>query len=88
MNMEQPLEQSPVRGVEAAVAEHELKKRQRLEMLREGHDVVYNGLRLKYDGEEARESFVVKLKTPDGMITSVPAELLAEEGWELAPSEE
>ncbi|HTP56788.1 MAG TPA: hypothetical protein VMJ72_00725 [Candidatus Paceibacterota bacterium] len=90
MNQEKPKEPVPQGVVETidlggAVEQRELKKRQRMEMLREGYQVSYGGLPLEYVGEETKEDYVVKLRSPDGMVTSVPVEMLMEDDWTLVP---
>ncbi|HUO75650.1 MAG TPA: hypothetical protein VMU12_01920 [Candidatus Paceibacterota bacterium] len=81
---ESPLEQKAEAGdLGGAVKAHEMKIRQRLEMLREGHEVSYAGLHLKWMGEVKRETTIIQLQSPDGIITEVPVEMLDDEGWEL-----
>ena len=75
--------------LEGSINERALRIRQRIEMLKEGHRVSYHGLELILDDViEATEQHLV-LKNPDsGIITEVPASLLAELDWQLVPPAE
>ena len=65
------------------VDQHEMKKAQHLEMLHEGHWVSYGGIDFELVGEEKVETIMLNLRSSDGIITSVPLEMLNEEGWKL-----
>lgn len=90
MNMEQETsEKVEMVDLQGAVNEFGNKVKQRLEMLREGNTVRYHGQPLEYDGEQETGSHLIRLRVPGTeIITHVPAEMLAEDGWTLSQKEE
>lgn len=90
--VEEMMEQT-VNRLLAEISEKKLERERiavaRMELLKEGRKVSYHGLELGLVGTKTQEVTILELRNDEtGVITSIPLDQLADDGWELADGEQ